>query len=163
MLIKSENETISSCFSFKNSLIIVRHHVCSLPLFYNIIAPQSSIMQSHQSTNSLYRSHRGTQPGNKSLVLDVLSALNIHTLKWQLRTHSSGNSLPFSDESSNAPIFRVFLDQALRCASHILLCIQIYLRQQPRSSGFKSLFISFAEMMLTGFTGSLMLRQGFQI
>lgn len=55
--------------------------------------------------------------------LDVSSALNIHTLKWQLRKHSSGNSRLFSDESSNALIFQVFLDQALRCASHILPCI----------------------------------------
>lgn len=39
-----------------------------------------------------------------SFFFDILSALNIHTLKWRLRKHSSGNSLSCSDESSNAPI-----------------------------------------------------------
>ena len=46
------------------------------------------------------------KPGNKrALFRRIISLGCIHTLKWQHRKHSSGNSLPISDESSNAPIF----------------------------------------------------------
>lgn len=95
--------------------------------------------------------------------LFVLSALSIHTLKWQLRKHSSGNSVSFSDESSNAHILFIYLfflefswtkpwDTPLISSP---ACKYIFV-QQLSSLHIKSLFISVVYTRL-------MLRQWFQI